>query len=214
MPRDVTERPILFTGPMVRAIIEGRKTRTRRIAKWPKKGRWPKRGPDSERLDNAGDCETVVASDLDGKIFYVKCPYGGEGDRLWVRETFVRDQAHGKCHYRADRDLGAGVTWTPSIHMPRAACRLRLDVIEYPDLERIWDINDDEAIAEGIVRRGALWGLPEWEIAPVGGECCPTPRDAFLQLFARINGAEVTSKNPWVWVTKFRIAGPGATNAV
>lgn len=226
----MTERPILFSAPMVRAIIEGRKTRTRRIVKWPKV---LKRAPSEEEFDNVGDCVSVIVR---GK-HVVTCPYGGDGDRLWVRETFgfayEADDAGTltvlpptdpktanllrRVVYRADEKVPANVAlrWRPSIHMPRAACRLVLDVTDHPDLERLQEITDEEAIAEGIFCSGGH-GLWTWDKSAIGGG--RSPREAFLDLFGRINGRAAVRANPFVWVTKFdralggldrRIALPG-----
>lgn len=226
-PRDIG---VLFRGEMVNAIADGRKTKTRRLVKWPENFRWPLRGPTSDRLDNLGDSETVVATDLDGKHHYIACPYGRTDDTIWVRETarlasagpnpgefaltFAADL--GKMTPPLARVVPAGgknpfsfTRWTPGIHMPRWASRLDLKVSDYASIERLRDITDEEAIAEGFVcrdsmatgRHRVIWGLPEWQ----PGACFPTPRGAFLQYVTTINKIP-SSSNPWVWVVSFRRA--------
>jgi hypothetical protein len=95
----VKERPILFSGAMVRAILEGRKTQTRRVVK-------PK------------------VSDL-----VTHCPYGAPGARLWVREAWLRDRYDGSTQYRASHPCPELPRWKPSIHMPRERCRLVLELV-------------------------------------------------------------------------------------
>ena len=125
----MTERPILFSGPMVRAILQGRKTQTRRIVK-------PRRCP------NTG-CELAcceIAGER-GEHLYQLCPYGQPGDRLWVRETWNAFDGWAGYFYAADdHSFGIGadddpdhipehaIRWRPSIHMPRAASRITLEI--------------------------------------------------------------------------------------
>lgn len=214
-PREI---PILFSPPMVRAIIAGRKTETRRLVKWPFSP-----APEADQLDNLGDGATLVATDSKGKAHYVECPFGGEGDVLWVRESFrlPRDlnsispsaavKAHGVEAINQVIEFdppetgrsGGPIRRRPGMFLPRALARLLLPVRDNPDCERLWSITDEAAIREGIVERGRLWGLPEWDISPYGGENCSTPREAFLHLFGMINGKDVVKANPWVWVAKF-----------
>lgn len=124
------ERPILFSGPMVRAILEGRKTQTRRVAK-------------------------IHGYGLDDRPVFGRSPFGEPGDRLWVRETFcgscVRDPAY---IYRATDENPSHLfqpRWRPSIHMPRWASRLTLEVTAVRR-ERLRDITDDaaRALVEGV----------------------------------------------------------------
>lgn len=139
------ERPILFSGEMVRAILEGRKTQTRRVIK-------PQ--PDSARNS------VFVKSGFETKHGYeIKCPYGQPGDRLWVRETWGlwdTDPKDGperaKIFYRATdenrRDLRYQ-RWRPSIHMPRWASRINLEITNIR-IERVQDITEEDAKAEGL----------------------------------------------------------------
>ena len=121
------ERPILFSGPMVRAILDGRKTQTRRVVKI---GSYRPSGPFG---DHAG-----------------YCPYGKPGDRLWVRETFFNEpNFHGvsATWYRADNDTFPGM-WKPSIHMPRRLSRITLEITAVR-VESLNEINGMEAWREG-----------------------------------------------------------------
>ena len=121
------ERPILFSGPMVRAILNGTKTQTRRVMR------------PGERVE---------------KMILNKSPYGIPGDRLWVRETWTGadDPAHKHAvHYRADGERAC--RWRPSILMPRWASRITLEVTGIR-IERLCDITERDALAEGCVGDG------------------------------------------------------------
>lgn len=179
------ERPILFNGEMVRAVLAGQKTQTRRIP--------------SKTQQHA--------------LF---CPYGHPGDRLWVKETHARHPQFAEVAYRADGEEfedADGFTWhpkwTPSIFMPRALCRIILEITDIR-VERVQDITNDEAIAEGAyeVRKvgddiaHATWTMDglDWRY--------DTPREAFAATWdslyaARSLGWDV---NPWVWVVTFKRA--------
>lgn len=139
------ERPILFSGAMVRALLDGTKTQTRRalkvrcqeIGERDDGSRWPW----SEHPDTAAD-------------HWHACPYGQLGDRLWVRETFGHPWRHAQpdYFYRAtDADVASHPDfgrWTPSIHMPRAASRILLEIVSVR-VERLQDISADDCRAEG-----------------------------------------------------------------
>lgn len=178
----MTERPILFSAPMVRALLAGTKTQTRRVVKRPERY--------EGGLHNCLHC----------------CPYGEPGDRLWVRETWAPQvdcevsaqrwtklQAqHGPMpllHFAADNEPGPWITkWRPSIHMPRWASRITLEVTEVR-VERLQDISDADARAEGCV------ATSKW---------APNVRDDYAALWESINGAGSWAANPWVWVVAFR----------
>jgi hypothetical protein len=150
------ERPILFSGPMVRAVLSGAKTQTRRVHQPP----WA--APDS--LEEA----------------LLQCRHGQPGDLLWVRETFAADRT--SWYYRADGEI-PGLTWTPSIFMPRAASRLTLRLTEVR-VERVQDISQADAVAEGTQGKAS-----------------------FALLWDALNAKRGYgwASNPWVWVLSFEV---------
>lgn len=192
------ERPIIFNADMVRAILEGSKTQTRRIMKPQPE---PVPGQPWEYWWPAKAFETMVkVSDLQRVGFEGAAadasPFGRIGDRLWVRETF------GDCGvrlvYRADTDDGAACQvkrWTPSIHMPREAARILLEITDVR-VERLNDISVQDALAEGMDD-----GSSDATLAAGWFE---KPRRAFRRLWERIYGQESWSSNPWVWVVEFQ----------
>ena len=178
------ERPMLFSAPMVRAILDGRKTVTRRIVK----------ARDLEWMD--------VHQGLREPDNAERCPYGQPGgDRLWVRETWAAPHAYdhlpprlipqdARIHYAATEDRG-GLLWRPSIHMPRWASRITLEVTGVR-VERLRACNEVDAIAEG-----APW-------AACGAPQEGSHKAGFAQLWEQINGPDSWDANPWVWVVEFR----------
>lgn len=206
------ERPILFNTDMVRAILEGRKTETRRIVKF-------KDLPLEPLHHNIWKSQSGW-QDGDMKI---KCPYGQVGNRLWVRETYhfvaenyqIEEYKKGlvckndlSLIYRTDlpnhKIIDGG--WTPSIFMPHWASRITLEITEIK-VERVQDITEEGARAEGIIYENihdAVHNLKNpipyspW----VGG---------FAQLWNSINKKRGFSweSNPWVWVVKFKIINNG-----
>ncbi|MCA8026532.1 hypothetical protein [Burkholderia cepacia] len=211
------ERPFLFSGPMVRAILEGRKMQTRRVVTPPNGYRWL--DFDVGTLINNGGHKKHL-TDLP------QC-HGIAGDRLWVRETWQHSNhplgpydADCDVFYRADYltdplgpDLerspdGIRRTWRPSIHMPRTAARIALEITGVR-VERLNDCSEDDARAEGgeaigITFRRDIDGKPHL-IKSLGGPY----RDGYRILWESINGAGAWDANPWVWVIQFRrIDGP------
>ena len=203
------ERPILFSAPMVRAILAGTKTQTRRAM----------RDQPCELLDfNRGGLSIRVR----GAVYQafsptlppVRCPYGQPGDRLWVRETFAKidgqTQPWIETDYRAtyshgDRlgdTLGVKKRWTPAIHMPRAASRITLEVAGVR-VERLQDISEADAQAEGCTmnHNGYFWGGPH---AVSGLKQMATASSAYRDLWESINGPGSWGANPWVWVVEFK----------
>lgn len=124
------ERPIIFSGEMVRAILEGKKTQTRRVMK-----------PDWVRALDLGEPEDLVSA-------VTQCPYGQVGDRLWVRETWHRHDDDIMC-YRATEICIGFAQWKPSIFMPRKYSRITLEIVNIR-VERVQDITFLDAIAEGV----------------------------------------------------------------
>jgi len=194
------ERPILFSGPMVRAILAGQKTQTRRAAKKPV------RHPDLGNLYTPG---ALVLEHEPQHVIERACPYGQPGDRLWVREATIKVEDHGyegPVYVESDEGracLDGGLApdpddcvevepWElrirPSIHMPRSYCRITLEITGVR-VERLQDISEDDAYAEG-VKHSEHGGI--------------TARDGFQRLWESINGADSWDKNPWVWVVQFR----------
>ena len=193
----MAERPILFSAPMVRAILAGTKTQTRRVVK----------PQPAERGDNGGAFMEIIPSLLPsrGGLFDVRyaldnprairCPYGQPGDRLWVRETFGHFERNenfkpgAEVFYRADGNCLELEPWRPSIHMPRWASRITLEITGVR-VERLQDISEADAYAEGI-QHCDLWGDG-------------TPRGFYRVLWEQINGAGSWDASPWVWVVEFK----------
>ncbi|HGG0775170.1 TPA: hypothetical protein ACJFSP_004194 [Pseudomonas aeruginosa] len=222
------ERPILFTGPMVRAILEGRKTVTRRVMK-----------PQPDFLGSMVDPNTPFKALDAGLHARIICPYGEPGDRLWVRETWHVGKPHDKT---APADIlapllaeGRGITvlytaggwqsvgpagreepiypddqplpdWAgkgrPSIHMPRWACRILLEITAVR-VERLQDISEEQAKAEGV--RDAGEGSFDVEDSK---HFAADPRESFASLWSSINGESSWDANPWVWVVEFKRVTP------
>lgn len=191
------ERPILFSAPMVRAILDGTKTQTRRVVKpqpyennhgYP---RWDLRKKGALHGLQAASWATMTG----GMTFY--CPYGEVGDRLWVRETFsyYGNGEEKGIDYRADKlcnDLNRG--WKPSIFMPRKASRITLEITNIL-VERLQEISRNDALAEGVDRTNS--------------SIYDYPKEKYKMLWEQINGKGSWDANPWVWVVKFtRIEPP------
>lgn len=201
------ERPILFGAPMVRAILEGRKTQTRRIAK-------PRRHP--SLLDGSWS-DGYVRDPGNREWLMIECPYGQPGDRLWVRENgwerpertprMMREGADtwAPYYYDADRltqqdreDFKAwGFKRRPSIHMPRWASRILLEVVAVR-VERMQDISEADAEAEGI---DYLRHHPD-------ADETLSAKQLFECLWCGINGPASWDANPWVWCISFRRINP------
>ncbi|MEL5440655.1 hypothetical protein PTR44_08835 [Serratia nevei] len=212
------ERPVIFNGEMVRAILDGRKTQTRRvIAVQPESNQFGLlRIADSTKHSDIGKYHWAEsnATGTHQRSALFSCPFGQVGDRLWVRETFAAFDADWK-HPGKPHDLRDGPwpnvvypasvakipdgTCRPSIHMPRWASRITLEITAVR-VERLNDISHDDAKAEGCCyARGG--GVPDFAV---------TPADHFPTLWASIYGEESWSANPWVWVIEFRRVCDGA----
>lgn len=195
------ERPILFSGPMVLATLEGRKGVTRRVVKPV-----PQMVTDRAAVTWEGDPAVLLQLlEQNGR----KCPHGRPGDRLWVREAFrdARAALAGRVLYRASGDIACG--WKPSIHMPRWASRLLLEITAVR-VERLQDGEGETAfesryLAEGINR--IHHGDGEYYYSAFRDEPHPKnwcdPFDAWRELWVSINGVESWDANPWVWVVEF-----------
>ena len=225
------EYPILFSGEMVRAILEGRKTQTRRVIKpqpiMMDSGTWypsdvPGDGKNKTGLHYANENHMRKGLPFDF------CPYGQPGDRLWVRETAKLRTITATSwkvssfdlYYKADDGLvifnnRAGryapykrIGFTPSIHMPRWASRITLEVVNIR-VERVQDITYEDAVAEGIPGAGIVLGNITMLLTQTNNmeDAEKVLRlDMFSELWDKINlkrgyGWEV---NPWVWVIEFK----------
>ena len=207
----IKERPILFSAPMVRAILDGRKTQTRRIVKpQPPTGTvlsmlHGNRDPDGAAMKYHA---MAVGPEIDAPKFY-RCPFGLPGDRLWVRETwgykaqfFTQDApGAGEVVYGADGEPEGchGTAWRPSIHMPRNLCRITLEVTGVR-VERLQDISVGDCICEGM--QPTPWHDTPSE--PRG----KSENDQFQDLWIKINGGESWDSDPWVWVIEFKRITP------
>lgn len=218
------ERPILFSGAMARALLDGSKTQTRRVVK-------PKRVPDGNwMVETRGNRHELTHWDNDtAETELIDCPYGQPGDRLWVRETWrgiVKTSApwddcttYDVAHYVPDEDecrrleyaatFGEGAKgWRPSIHMPRWASRITLEITEVR-VERLQDISEADAMAEGITygptcdTEGRSGGF-HWDRTREDEDTYPTAAQAYRQLWMGINGPGSWDANPWVWVVEFK----------
>ncbi|MGP5284227.1 hypothetical protein ACTXNJ_23945 [Pseudomonas helleri] len=212
MSKAIKERQILFLAPMVRAILEGRKTVTRRPVKATKAHAdgfmMLDHGKGWRPYNAFGD----FASDHEGMEYPIACPYGKLGDRLWVRETcFINDyreasvpeQERADCeiHYRADgipdfegeEEL---IRWRPSIHMPRWASRILLEVTDVR-VERLQDITEEQALAEGI-KKHSDGGYHVED----GKHFSDSPVESFACLWSSVGGD--WDANPWVWCVSFK----------
>ena len=197
------EHPILFNGRNVQAILEGRKTQTRRVIK---------NVPDNVfEIRWCGDNEYEMTHyyaggrSQRGHVGFVKCPYGQPGDQLWVRETFTPYRkgiavgmysgvSNNGILYRADAPTleNTNLKWRPSIHMPRWASRITLEVVSVR-VERLQEITVKDAIAEG---------------SPWGEGAGANPRVQFSNTWDAINAKRGFGwgMNPWVWVVEFKVA--------
>jgi hypothetical protein len=199
------ERPILFQGDMVRGVLEGQKTETRRVIKpqpyeseyEPGLFSWMKK----KGISSTGSIEMIKAC----------CPYGQIGDRLWVRETFAEVGTCDpgfliyKATYPSDLPANvenipddiheAGYKWKPSIFMPRTASRITLEITEI-SVERVQDITEEGALAEGVkIESGLEKGINNLAVA------------RFADLWDSINKKRGFGwkSNPRVWVVKFKV---------
>ena len=198
------ERPILFSGPMVRAILEGRKTQTRRVVK-PQ----PNRGSRLTRMQSGysdGHTRAVFSQEDEPNAYGIKFPYGQPRDRLWVKETHrfdgldpkiaLRSQCLDEISYRADMQGDRACddcAWRPSIFMPRWASRITLEITGV-HVEQLNKISDFDAFQEGV----------KDEPGTITGPYCRSFVQGFKGIWNSINGPGSWDQNPWVWVVEFR----------
>ena len=214
------ERGMIFNGEMVRAILDGRKTQTRRIIKDCTVGR----DQISKFIQIEKKFIGCYPEDVP-ELIRECCPYGIPGDRIWVREAFrVHSRATDVATlvYKAsERNSWTEQThrvpvavcnkpatpekWTPSLHMPRWASRILLEITDVR-VERLNSISQEDAQAEGLELTG--W-RPTYSDPDSGGEVM-TPYDNFAELWSSIYGDESWQANPWVWVIEFKRVEGGA----
>ncbi|AHA17469.1 TPA: hypothetical protein ACXLB5_000192 [Pseudomonas aeruginosa] len=202
------ERPILFNDQMVRAILEGRKTVTRRAVK----------DTGFYAIDAAIHGNEVALREREA--LSTRCPFGQPGDRLWVRETWglqVRSYGGGAGEFivyratnpdaiycRSSEGREYPVKWKPSIHMRRHSSRILLEITAVR-VERLQDISEEQALAEGV--RGEPCDHARQACSDIGcwGD---TAKGAFGFLWEQLNGAGAWQANPWVWVIEFKRVAP------
>lgn len=235
------EKPILFSAPMVRAILGGKKSQTRRIIKtqpvtdgkawacyWEGPNHDGQYGPSAWWLDEP-PCDSMLGH----------CPYGKVGDCLWVRETWQCIGRQGGTsepilHYAASdggasrpltqsenywklkdkfafwdderRKLCSRDGWRPSIHMPRWASRLTLEITSIK-VERLADISESDCWAEGIEEVDGTFDLLVPDMARRLGMSHEDAKPTYACLWESINGKGSWSKNPWLWVVSFKAKG-------
>ncbi|EMG7857745.1 hypothetical protein LWU76_00120 [Enterobacter hormaechei] len=210
----MTERGMIFNGEMVRAILDGRKTQTRRIIKDCTVGR----DPISKFIQIGKKFIGCYPEDVP-ELIRECCPYGVPGDRIWVRETWAEAgasapdlklyranyPAHVPTHYE-NVPPAEDVRWTPSIHMPRWASRILLEITDVR-VEQLKSISEEEARSEGVAQlREGFWKhyQPGWTQHQLSA------RGSFTTLWESIYGFGEWDRNPWVWVIEFkRIEGDG-----
>lgn len=228
------DRPILFSSTMVRALLEGDKTQTRRVMK-----------PQPSVHENGsyswngklGGFVGFAGTHIEGfpKHAASYCPYGKVGDLLWVRETFAASGfgSFERFYYRADGEsqfMGTmkesngnitdyytdywvrngekrkGSEWKPSLHMPRRANRITLEIVNVR-VERLHAISDQDCFSEGVggeddeyYNRAEHYSLGGSSVEGGSVEKC-----AFIGLWCSINGRDSWEANPWVWVVEFKV---------
>ena len=207
-------RPILFSAPMVRALLDGSKTQTRRALKTQPIDVIPM------KEDKCGvEWVGLMQREPEPKGIIFRCKFGQKGDRLWVREAWANHpdypESTNRAIYRADRGVEHDVPrWRPSIHMPRWASRITLEITGVR-VERLQDISEEDALAEGIVCENVIvssyYANGHHEVSDdryffdgCDDEGFDSAHDAYASLWESINGAGSWEENPWVWVVAFR----------
>lgn len=212
------ERPIIFSAPMVRRILAGEKTQTRRTIRHRTRGLVEGFSHLGYMLVD-GNVALLNGPDYpDSRDDEVPCPFGAVGDVLWVREAFQYVEPQWlnvnadapvsqlnsalRVAYRADHAPEAS-DWRPSIFMPRWTSRITLEITDIR-VSRLTEISEDDIRAEGIRFDGTYWLAGTH---PIKGtiQCWATAQQAFRRVWDEINGERAPwMKNPWVWVIEFR----------
>ncbi|MEA5432595.1 hypothetical protein VBS76_14880 [Klebsiella variicola] len=220
------ERGMIFNGEMVRAILDGRKTQTRRIMKpqpepCPRGGHWWPSNVFKTMLHVEDEMQNGKGGW--GGLVGDACPFGDVGDRIWVRETWAEAGASAPDLklYRANYPEhvpsiyenvppAEEIRWTPSIHMPRTASRIQLEITDVR-VERLNAISEEDAEAEGIDMEALYDSQDCYDcIADHNITGRPTVTGAFKYLWESIYGEEGWKSNPWVWVIEFKLVEGGA----
>jgi hypothetical protein len=225
----MVERPILFSGEMVRAIIEGKKWQTRRPVKGVEVVTDGSENPIGDRLPGNVSVPRGAAFDLRKSALvrdYVipECPFGKVGDRLWVKEThfinyfkhewhlFSVDELREQTYYRADYPGNSlpdfegeecNMTWRPSIHMPRWASRITLEITSVR-VERVQKISANDALAEGCPGENCYRHPDFADLVTDDGKL---PKEEYAELWDSIYGKTpfAWERNPFVWVVEFKV---------
>ncbi|MEX1841146.1 hypothetical protein KMW40_12045 [Enterobacter cloacae] len=226
------ERGMIFNGEMVRAILDGRKTQTRRIVNWRglseglnlnfsglKVGEYPK----------GWVIESETRSSTEWLCQPTPCPFGAVGDRIWVRETFqgplfdfekmeayqedsTKFQKPEFCVFKADgtpapeffdADENLRCCWRPSIHMPRWASRITLDITNV-GVQRLQSISQNDAACEGLIKLPATGRYCLNQGDQYFGGASHDAREVYSWLWESIYGEGSWQANPWVWVIEFK----------
>lgn len=222
----ITERGMIFNGEMVRAILDGRKTQTRRIMKpqpepCPRGGHWWPSNVFKTMLHVEEEMQNGKGGW--GGLVGDACPFGDVGDRIWVRETWAEAGASAPDLklYRANYPEhvpsiyenvppAEEIRWTPSIHMPRTASRIQMEITDVR-VERLNAISEEDAEAEGIDMEALYDSQDCYDcIADHNMTGRPTVTGAFKYLWESIYGEEGWKSNPWVWVIEFKLVEGGA----
>lgn len=216
MNKQIKERGIIFNGEMVRAILDGSKTQTRRVVKLQ---------PESNQHGICIVTESGIKSE-EGKFFWSEfnatghksrsplfsCPFGKVGDRLWIRETWSMSECFDDCkpselspildiNYLEDGFKGDGKA-RPSSQMPRWASRITLEITDIR-VERLRAISESDAVKEGVPPAGDLLpNYPDTYLTPKGDFA--TAKVAFQRLWELIYGQDSWQSNPFVWVVEFK----------
>lgn len=224
MQNEIKERPILFNAEMVRAILEGRKTQTRRVIEIPKpyqprdRGNGVELGKITSTHPKKGKYGLFVSHQhITGEsVDLIPCKYGEPGDCLWVRESIQQVIGGVNAFYKADGAIVNLDTWCwerstlPSIHLPRGLSRITLKIVSVR-VERLQDISEEDAKADGTEN----WSHEAWGDVvgqcddPYRAACYQGHRKHFQHLWNSINAKRGYSweSNPWVWVIEFKKIG-------
>ena len=176
---------------MVRAILAGTKTQTRRVADiiWDTSKHWGEY--DCWTFRKRGKPMIGFSTRNSGQNTLVHhCPHGAPGDRLWVRETFAMESPTCPVYLADQTDKTTVERWKPSIHMPRKLSRLTLEIVSVR-VERSQDITEEDALDEGVFLN------PTTHLATEA-------REAYGRIWESINGFGSWALNPWVWVIEFK----------